>query len=530
VQADDAPLVSVVVPFLDAERFLPEAIDSVFAQTYARWELLLVDDGSTDGSTAIARQYAARHPDRIRYLEHEGHLNQGVSASRNLGLAAANGELVALLDADDVWLPRKLEEQVGILAPRPKVAMVYGRSEYWRSWTGAAADIDADFVPDPGVETDTVIHPPRLLLLSYPLGMAPTPCPSDLLLRRAALERVGGWEDAFRGLYEDQALLAKLYMEERVYVSATCWDRYRLHPDSCEAVAKRRGEYLPVRRFYFDWLARHIASRGIDVPEVTRALRRARWRDRHPGLHRLIRRVRWAGQGIQGLLCRSPWLQPASAPPVGCVRFGSLRSVRPISRQWGFDRGQPIDRHYIEDFLARNAIDIRGRVLEVGWDRYTRRFGGTRVVQSDILHAREGNPEANIVADLARADHLPSATYDCIILTQVLQFVYDLRAAIATVHRVLKPGGVVLVTVPGITRVESDQWSGEWCWSFTPHSVRRLFETFEGLAVDAHGNVLAAVAFLHGLTIEELRREQLDHQDPEYPVVIAVRARKPLSQ
>jgi len=101
----DTPLVSVITIFLDAERFLNEAIESLRAQTYERWELLLVDDGSRDGSSEIAREHAARDPHRIRVLEHAGHANLGMSASRNLGIAHARGDLVALLDADDVYLP-----------------------------------------------------------------------------------------------------------------------------------------------------------------------------------------------------------------------------------------------------------------------------------------------------------------------------------------------------------------------------------------------------------------------------------------
>jgi SAM-dependent methyltransferase len=216
-------------------------------------------------------------------------------------------------------------------------------------------------------------------------------------------------------------------------------------------------------------------------------------------------------------------------PPVGQVRFGDLRSVQPIGPYFGFGRGQPIDRYYIETFLARHAQDIRGRVLEIGDDSYTRQYGGTRVKHSDVLNVTEGNPQATISADLTRADHIPSDAFDCIIFTQTLQLIYDVRSAIRTLRRILKPGGVLLATFPGISQIDPDYEWGDWYWAFTTRSARRLFEeTFlaPNVEVEAHGNVLAAISFLHGLAVEELRQEELDHHRPSYEVLITLRAVK----
>jgi SAM-dependent methyltransferase len=215
---------------------------------------------------------------------------------------------------------------------------------------------------------------------------------------------------------------------------------------------------------------------------------------------------------------------------VGAVRLGSLQRVTPVSAEWGYDRGLPIDRYYIEGFLARQAEDVRGRVLEIGEDTYTRRFGGNRALQSDVLDVSETNERATIVADLTRADHVPSDSFDCVILTQTLQLIYDVPAALATLHRILKPGGVVLATVPGITKISRHDWPGSWFWAFTVFSARRLFEEAfpaGAVRVEGHGNVLAACAFLHGLALEEMRREDLDYLDSEYEVTITIRAAKP---
>jgi SAM-dependent methyltransferase len=223
----------------------------------------------------------------------------------------------------------------------------------------------------------------------------------------------------------------------------------------------------------------------------------------------------------------------ADIPPVGLVRFGSLRRLTPISRDWGDDRGGPIDRYYITGFLDRHRQDVRGRVLEIAEDVYAKWFGDDRVEHIDILQYREGeHPRATFVGDLADAPNLPADAFDCVILTQTLQLIYDLRGAVATVHRILKPGGVVLVTVPGITPVnrhDRESWGNHWCWSFTALSARRLFEerfSADRVTVETYGNVLAAASFLYGLGQRELTRRELDHRDPDYEMLIALRAQK----
>jgi SAM-dependent methyltransferase len=209
--------------------------------------------------------------------------------------------------------------------------------------------------------------------------------------------------------------------------------------------------------------------------------------------------------------------------------LGDLRRVTPIDPNWGFERGTPIDRVYVERFIGSHAADIHGRVLEIAAPDYTNRFG-SGVERVDILMATEGNPEATIVGDLADAPHIPDDAFDCSIVTQTLQFVYDVRAAFATLHRILAPGGVLLVTVPGITKISppEDEAFGEW-WHFTARSARRLAEEAFGegaVEVEAYGNVLAAAGFLYGLAASDLRPDELDAHDQLYEVVVGVRAVK----
>jgi SAM-dependent methyltransferase len=700
---DRQRLVSVVTIFFNEEKFIEEAVESVFAQKYGNWELLLVDDGSTDKSTEIARRFAEKHPERVRYFEHGGHKNRGPSASRNLGIRNAVGEYIAFLDADDVWLPHKLERQVAILDSQPGAAMVFGTTQYWYSWTGSPEDRERDFVPDLGVEPDKLFRPPTLLTLLHPLGQATAPCPSDLLVRREVIEHIGSFEDEFRGMYEDQVFLVKAYLKEAVFVSSECWDRYRIHPSSCVSVTERAGESNSARKLFLDWFQTYLFKTGIIEARVWAALQNALWpyqQSNRSGTQIYnvqdslreteIREIKWwlriatgtianlefvpdnrdivkiaikktetgATSDIQlnqprlkvkarhryviNFLARAdssrsiflgfakghaPWsnlglyskieltpewqhfaedfmasedednarihfdmgnsaisvelatvtlrslsegrfvdpdlpsLQIAQSEEdnerearlLKCreqlaeeqksavrqqtagneapekIGFGTLRRVVPVSQDWGWDRGLPIDRYYIENFLAHHREDICGRVLEIGDDLYTRKFGGDRVTSKDVLHVVKGNAEATIVADLTCADHIPSDTFDCILLTQTLQYIYDTRAALKTLHRILKPGGVLLATFPGMSGLRHDEWAG-WFWGFTSVSARRLFEeVFPGnkVMIQAYGNVLVAISFLHGLAVKELRQEELDYRDSRYEILITVRAVKP---
>ena len=209
--------------------------------------------------------------------------------------------------------------------------------------------------------------------------------------------------------------------------------------------------------------------------------------------------------------------------------LGDLRRVTPIDSNWGFERGTPIDRVYVERFIGAHARDIHGRVLEIAAPDYTNQFG-TGVERSDVLMAKAGNPEATIVGDLADAPHIESDTFDCAIVTQTLQFVYDVRGVLATLERILVPGGVLLATAPGITKISpyEDEEYGEW-WHFTGRSLRRLAEEAFGpdrVEVATYGNVLAATGFLYGLAASDLGSHGLDAHDRLFEVVVGLRAVK----
>jgi SAM-dependent methyltransferase len=232
-------------------------------------------------------------------------------------------------------------------------------------------------------------------------------------------------------------------------------------------------------------------------------------------------------QGGSATASGAPAQESANTPRVGHVNFGELRRVHPIDSDFGFSRGNPVDRYYIEGFLKKHSPEIKGVVLEIGDNAYTLRYGRSQVQKSDVLHVNPGNPAATYVGDLAGENDLPDNTFDCVILTQTLHLIFDVQAAVGTAYRILKPGGVLLITVPGISQIDRGEWSKTWFWSFTTASIERLLRPrFDRVEVAAHGNVLAATAFLHGIASKELRRAELDTHDPAYQVIITARAVK----
>jgi len=210
------------------------------------------------------------------------------------------------------------------------------------------------------------------------------------------------------------------------------------------------------------------------------------------------------------------------------ARLGTLGRIRPLSNIWGFDRGTPVDRYYIESFLAERRAEIRGRVLEVKDSGYTARFG-SGVDAAEVLDIDPSNSLATITADLSAAHSIASDQFDCFILTQTLQFIYDIQSAVKHAHRILRPSGVLLATLPSVSRlVPRGGLTGDF-WRFTPASCTALFEGVFGVGqveVRAYGNMTSAIAFLAGAAVEDLRPDQLDTRDDYFPVLIGVRGRK----
>lgn len=267
-------LVSVVLCFYNEERFIEEAVASVLAQDHTEWELFLVDDGSSDKSTSIAKALASQHEGKIFYLEHEGHANKGLSASRNLGISHVTGAYVAFIDADDVWLPAKTTHQLSIFNQNPEVTLILEASLYWYSWNDPN---NFDVAIPIGIAQDKIYHPPQLMLNLYPLGKGAAPCPSGIMARKNVLEK-NQFEESFRTIYqmyEDQGFLCKMYLHETIFVSSACNNKYRQRPASLVSAVHDSGKYDIVRRFYLEWFQKYLLDKKINYPQVNQALKNA---------------------------------------------------------------------------------------------------------------------------------------------------------------------------------------------------------------------------------------------------------------
>ncbi|HZG23637.1 MAG TPA: methyltransferase domain-containing protein [Chitinophagaceae bacterium] len=216
-------------------------------------------------------------------------------------------------------------------------------------------------------------------------------------------------------------------------------------------------------------------------------------------------------------------------PMVGTVALGDLKRIKPFSKQFGFDRGGAIDRYYIENFLQQETGSIRGKVLEIGDNSYTTSYGGDKVTKSEVLHVNENNKNATIIGDISSAPQIPDNTFDCIILTQTLHLIYNFKDALQTCYRILKPGGALLLTVPGITPIDHGEWNSIWYWSFTDKSMSALSKELfrdDRVEINTFGNVRVASSFLYGLGLKEITKEILDYSDPHFQVIITVKAVK----
>jgi glycosyltransferase involved in cell wall biosynthesis/SAM-dependent methyltransferase len=485
--ADAGPhRISVVVNVYNQAQFLGEALDSVVAQSHKADEIIVVDDGSSDMPQIVTDRYPG-----IRVIRQS---NQGLAAARNAGLNAATAELIVFLDADDRLLPNALEAGIAALANKPECAFAFGGHRR----------IDVE-----GNPLGKDVKPPTAtgyydLLWGNQIGMHAT----VIYFRRTLLE-AGGF-DVSLAYGEDYDVYLRLAQRYPIAVYRDIVAEYRRHGENMSNNAHKMLLWV-LKIHDRQWPA---ASKD---PRLAEAWRQGQmdWRNYYR------REIRAGGSAATAV----------PTPALASANIADLARTRPISDEFGYDRGTPIDRIYIEDFLQRNNSSISGRVLEVGDDTYSRRFGADRITKQDVLHITTGNPAATIVGDLSTKGLLPSGAFDCLVLTQTLHLVYDMRAAVQEMHRALRPGGVVLLTVPGITRIDRGQWGKDWFWSLTEVSARRLFaEVFgaENVTVESDGNVYAATLFLQGLAAEEADEAMLAAYDPCFPVLISVRAQKSL--
>jgi peptidoglycan/xylan/chitin deacetylase (PgdA/CDA1 family)/glycosyltransferase involved in cell wall biosynthesis/SAM-dependent methyltransferase len=496
--------IAAIVTCHDLGRTLREALDSVERQTRPATEIVVVDDRSTDLYTRQVLAELRREGTHV--LEIAG---GSASAARNAGARRTEAPYLVWLDADDVLEPTYFELAAARLDAEPGLDFVtcalqaFGAAEYmWRP-------SPPTFVQ--AVSTGGVPHASSMIRRCTwaEVGGFDESLPTFELLDfwASVLERGGG------GVVLDEPLL-----------------RYRIRGTSGYRRSLRSDTYLArLRHFYekHDAAVRRHSSALIEGKEAFILSQLEYQRLLEARVAETEKRLRATQHQIAVAVRR---LAEHGVPRVERGEFG--RSI-PISPSWGRDRGTPIDRYYIERFLGSHREDIRGRVLEVRDSTYTTRFGGSAVTHSDVVDIDASNGRASVVADLRDAANIASETYDCIVITQTLHLVDDIASAIRECARLLRPGGVVLATAPGIIRVDDEAGLDGDHWRLTEASARRLFaEAFpiERVDVTTYGNVGVAAAFLYGLSVEELPAAELNPRDPAYPMVVAIRAvRTPLA-
>lgn len=426
----------------------------------------------------------------------------------NAGVRASSSPLVVRLNAGDRLDARYLElasarlEKETALAWLTSWALVIG---YEEQVIARPREVGAaDLVADPSVVHESSMF--RRTMWESLNGFdesLPVLDDCDFWLRAITLGRLGGLIEA--------TLVEILNRDKSLHFQALV---HAARPAVLRQLAERHAELFDAHGFE----ALYEADRALHRTAMRHGERLRRRRD-------LLEKHESLGSRQQELLT----LLGQGAHDA--VDLGDLRRTTPISPHWGSERGLPVDRHYIEQFLGKHSADVAGVVLEAREADYTRRFGGDRVTSSHVLDLDPDNPFATVITDLRNARNIPADQYDCIILTQVIHEIDDMPSAVAECARILRPGGVLLATFPCASRIAESGWDGDF-WRLTPAAARQLFvHSFpvDGLEIAAVGNVLVNTAFLYGLAAHELTPEEYDRHDPHHPSAVMIRAVKPRS-
>lgn len=518
---EGSPVVSCVIIFYNAERFIGDAIKSVIAQDYESWELLIVDDGSRDGARSIVDAYARDYPQRIRVLEHEGGANRGKSASRNLGFRHARGRYIAMLDADDFWLSEKLSQQVALLDRFPDIGILYSKVSFWYDWTGRPRDRLKNWTSVLGLRADRIYDGKqvlrRLLLATARGAQDISPYPSASMFRHDLLDVAGGFDDDFPRLYDDMVFFTKVFLKTNVYLHGGIWTKYRNSPDDeyslSYQIADASGEWSgdqpnPIEKSYFERVRSYIDGEPRAGWRLRFTARLALARYSHPWLYRLDNAI-WRLRITISSALRNRAHAVVRAlrndkRRLKSVSWGTLKTPSPLFAGES-TRGTAVDREFARQFCLRFRDRITGAILEYGDDSRSRNFG--HAIETVIV-GRPGNvPPADL-------------RFDCIIAIDIVQYVPDIASFLATIRNRLKEGGTALISFPALLPPLAGT---EDLWRFTYAGVCKLLQqNFPGDCIEVHpyGNVASAIAALHGMGTRDLEEGLLRSHGEEGTVML----------
>lgn len=533
------PKVSVIITGYNHGEFLADAIQSVQRQTYQPVEIIVVDDGSTDNTPEVARRF----PD-VKYLYQA---NSGLSAARNTGVRASVGKYVVFLDADDWLYNEAIAINLNHLKRNKHCVFVSGAHDKVDTWGYVLGEEETKVVEKNhylellqgnyiGMHATVMYH--RSLFDEFAFDTTLRACEDyDLYLKIARKYPVCHHNHKIAAYRIHGSNMSKDYVLMLENVLKVCTRQKaglaRHEKPFYETGLKVWKEYYSSKLFASLW-ERIGSTRSWPSGSQMRMLlnnkpkkladyivkklstdARAKFKT---GLPDSILKVLYEAGVYEHYV-----------PLVGKINTGDLERLTPFSTDFGFDRGGAIDRFYIEQFISNHSNCIHGTVLEIGDNEYTMKFGRSLVEKSDILHVDSSNSKATYVGDITNVPEIPSGNFDCIIFTQTLHLIYDFKSALKTCYRILKPGGCLLLTVPGITQVDRGPWKDYWLWSFTDTAIKRVMaETFNGSEVEVgtYGNVHVASAFLYGMGLPEVSTKSLRYNDPAYQVIITAKAIK----
>jgi glycosyltransferase involved in cell wall biosynthesis len=277
LKPQNIPLISVIIPFYNREKFLVESIQSVIDQSFENWELILIDDGSTDRSHEIAESFVQKYPQKISLHSHHKKVNLGASTSRNLGARNSRGEFLTFLDSDDVFFPNTLELEIRAFEKFPDADAVCGTAMVWSSWPDEPSHKDTDFIIDLVLESERIYEPPALFIHNMNAS-GRKPHFNSTLLRRKLLDQVGLFEEEFKSVGEDQALWAKVSLHGKIYIFDDCLTKYRQHPASTCANLLKDGGDIDNWSAFFNWLEKYLEREDITDQRVWNSFARFKQR------------------------------------------------------------------------------------------------------------------------------------------------------------------------------------------------------------------------------------------------------------
>jgi hypothetical protein len=489
---------SVIIAAGGRWRSLPMAVESMVRQSSPASEIVVVET-SGQAVPALMRLRLSRAGARFTSAASES-----PGALWNAGIGASRASRIVLLDPEDGLEPSYLEQAAAALEAAPDLAFV-------TAWTREPGGREVR-CPRDGCDLPGLLGHPGLVHASS-------------MFRRDVWGALGGFDETLAG-YELYDFWLRLL--EQGYRGAVIEEPLLSRAAGSEVPTAARPPVGRLQPLIEPLLTKHRPTyvRHLTAAVLGRELRLGELRSAAVALHARKATIDRELSELKAEVATATGLLRALGR--ARVDWGDLRRTTPISPVWGADRGRCVDRYYIEQFLEAHADDIRGDVLEVYDSDYTVRFGGRGVRRSDVIDIDPTNPRATVIADLRRADAIPTHAYDCFIMTQTLHVIYEMGAVLRECARILKPGGVLLATLPCASRIAPEQGLDGDFWRFTPAAARSLFSEFfppERLEVRAYGNVLVNIAFQYGLACEDLTQREFETHDPYFPLLISVRAR-----